>query len=319
MCTTLEADVEAMQEGRTGLDRQRLWTYSMVHTCWGLQHTKWALGLGVPLVVLLYLVLPVAVGSVLWLYRGRLTDAWVRQHFGFLYVHYRPGSYMWEVVSILQTLVVVVAATAASYLGAYKQALLVNVALAVIMIMLLWFKPMASRAVQLLNYASVGVQMFTTYAAMSFMPVSPAAAAQPLLATRQMATGDHNSSMSGFELYKLIMGVFVLAANAAFVVCVISVLVLSLPSDSWQAWADKVLAQLLIIRNAARQHCCSCSSAFRSGHAAHITRVAAALPAAPAAAPAAVVQPERGERHALGKTKIELSFVPSGQGGEAAA
>eukprot|EP00878_Enallax_costatus_P016665 GHUV01017485.1.p1 GENE.GHUV01017485.1~~GHUV01017485.1.p1 ORF type:complete len:696 (+),score=234.65 GHUV01017485.1:601-2688(+) len=233
MCYTLDADPRAVQEHKQNLGQESLWMLNLSEQCMGPEHRKWALGLGIPLVVLLYVCLPVAVGVLLFRYRYQLTNSWVQRHFGFLYVHYRPEYYLWEVVTILQTLFVVVSSVTANYIGVYNQALLLNAVLALIFTMLVLFKPNASREIQVLNYASVGVQLFTTYAALSFVSASDSAVA--IAAAR----GD-DGPVHGFELYKTIMGVIVLLANLAFIIGLILVLLSTLPSAFWQGWKRTV-------------------------------------------------------------------------------
>lgn len=247
ICYTLEEDPRAVEEKIHGIGRVSLWMYDMSQPCFGPEHKRWALGLGIPLVVLIFGCLPVVVGVLLCRWRHQLTDTWVQGHFGFLYVHYRPAYYLWEVVVILQTFIVVVVSVTANYLGVYNQALLLNVVLAVIFTMLLLFKPMASREVQLLNYVSIGVQLFTTYAALSFISASESAIATAVVS-------QDPQSIWGFTTYKVVMGVLVLVANLAFIIGLVLVLLMTLPSVFWQSWRVFVLRQWRALRVSCRHN-----------------------------------------------------------------
>jgi hypothetical protein len=152
-CIDLEGDATGQ------LPTLQLWLLDISVQCGSPVHRRWKLGLGMPLVVLVFGVLPVAVAVLLWAVRHRLTEPNVQQHFGFLYMHYRPQVFWWQVVEVVQTLFLAVAASTAHRTGAFYSTLLANLNLALILFMLLWFKPMASRQVQLLAYASLACQL----------------------------------------------------------------------------------------------------------------------------------------------------------------
>jgi hypothetical protein len=165
-CIDLEGDAAGQ------LPTLQLWLLDVSVQCGSPVHRRWKLVLGVPLVVLMFGVLPVAVGVLLWAVRRRLTEPEVQRHIGFLYIHYRPQVFWWQVVELLQTLWLAVAASVVAHrTGPFYSTLLVNLNLALILFMLLWFKPMASRQVQLLAYASLACQLLTTYAALVFLPL----------------------------------------------------------------------------------------------------------------------------------------------------
>jgi hypothetical protein len=187
------------------------------------------LGLGVPLVVLLFGVLPVAVAVLMWIVRGRLTEPGIQRHIGFLYLHYRPQVYWWQVVELIQTLWLAVAASTAHRTGPFYSTLLANVVLALILFMLLRFKPMACRQVQLLAYASLGCQLLTTYAALTFLPMDAASSSQAATAGAWL----ERSLVLG--AVKEMVGGLVLAVNVAFVVGLAVVLLRTLPREQLQA------------------------------------------------------------------------------------
>lgn len=175
------------------------WAQDMTQTCYEGYHRAWALGLGVPLLVLLCFVLPAGLLLFLWSSRrhGRLDDGNFRQQYGFLYACWRTEVCWYEVVVILQTLVLVMLWTFGYVLGAYYQSLVMCAALGIILILLMSVQPHRSAVAGTVSLRSVGVLLTTAFAALTFLPyrnITPAPG------------------------YTMAMGAFVLAINTAFVV-----------------------------------------------------------------------------------------------------
>jgi hypothetical protein len=116
------------------LDRPALWPFqaAAVGTWWvedmsqqccspSGYHKQWALGLGIPLVVLLCVVLPVGVFLFMWHSRkqGKLTNRAFECHYGFMYHMWRPEVCWYEAVILLQTIGLVMVATFGFALGPY--------------------------------------------------------------------------------------------------------------------------------------------------------------------------------------------------------
>lgn len=160
--------------------------------------------------------------------RGRLTEPGVQRHLGFLYLHYRPQVYWWQVVELVQTLWLAVAASTAHRTGPFYSTLLANAVLALILLLLLRFKPMACRQVQLLAYASLGCQLLATYAALAFLPMDAASSSAAGLG----AWMDRSPALA---VFKEVLGGLVVAVNVVFVVRLAVVLLRSLPKEQLQA------------------------------------------------------------------------------------
>jgi hypothetical protein len=262
---SLFACIELQGDATGQLPAQQLWLLDVSVQCGSPLHRRWMLGLGVPLVVL-FGVLPVAVAVLLWSVRGRLTDASVQRHIGFLYVHYRPQVYWWQVVELVQTLWLAVAASTSHRTGPFYSTLLANVVLALILFMLLRFKPMASRQVQVLAYASLSCQLLATYAALVFLPMDAAssAAAGPAAAEAWL---ERSLALSTI---KELVGALVLAANVVFIVGVAVVLLRTLPREQLQAhwqWLQQEgrRARALMLQHMGVQRACNARTSASAG------------------------------------------------------
>jgi hypothetical protein len=78
------------------------WLLDTDQLCFQGYHRGWAVGLGVPLLLLLCVAVPAGVVGYLWRRRGNLQDTYNLQHYGFLYSSYRPSRYYWEGIVALQ-------------------------------------------------------------------------------------------------------------------------------------------------------------------------------------------------------------------------
>jgi hypothetical protein len=161
-------------------------------------HRAWALGLGVPLLVLFCLVVPVWLYVFLWLSRkrGKLGDDNFRKHFGFLYHTWREDVCWWEAVTCCQTICLVAIGTFGHVLGVYFQSLVILAALGTIFVLMLLVRPHKCRVAFLVTLFSVWVLITTAFSALTFL-------------SYQKITPAYG--------YTMAMGVFVLVINIAFV------------------------------------------------------------------------------------------------------
>jgi hypothetical protein len=81
------------------------WVSDVEQECFAGYHMGWALGLGLPSVLLWCIVVPVAMGSGLFLNRAEADKENFREHFGFLYRSFRPERVWWEAVWAARTVV----------------------------------------------------------------------------------------------------------------------------------------------------------------------------------------------------------------------
>ena len=149
------------------------WVQDMSQQCYSRTgyHRGWALGLGIPLTLLLCLVLPGGVFLFMWRSRkqGRLAQKVFQRHFGFMYHLWREVCW-WEAVVLLQTIGLVMVATFGFALGPYYQGLVAAAVLAIIVVLLLWVRPFTCPAANVIAIQSACVLLFTVYAALTFLP-----------------------------------------------------------------------------------------------------------------------------------------------------
>jgi len=150
------------------------WAQDMSEECYapGGYHRAWALGIGIPLLLLLCLVLPAGLFTFLLVSKakGKLSQGNFRKHYGFLYRTWDDRVCWWEAVVVLQTISLVMVGTFGHALGPYFQALVMMAALGLIGVLLLCVKPHTSEAAGTVSLQSIGVLYLTTYSALTFLP-----------------------------------------------------------------------------------------------------------------------------------------------------
>jgi hypothetical protein len=179
------------------------WLHNTNQQCFQGWHKGFALGLGIPLLLFVCFV----PGFILYKTLPNRHDeldklAWLQQY-GFLVRDYKPAYRYWEAVVSAQTIVLVALSVFSYSLGPYYQAMLINIAIAVIWLVLAVAKPLVHADAQRVALVSMGCLYLTSYSALAFA---------------QMA-GSHSLSLSASEAaaIPLFMGVVVVAANVAFV------------------------------------------------------------------------------------------------------
>jgi hypothetical protein len=229
VCVSLKGDPSA------DLDREFLWVIDTSQPCWGSAHSAYALGLGIPLLLTIFVCLPAAVACTLRWGRMKADQQWLGQHFSFLFEHFRPECYLWEVVVMLQTLILVIVSVFAHHMGAFYQALLLNACFSGIAATLLWFQPYITHSLQYVAVGAVGCELLTSYAAMSFIPF-------PLGGVSRASSRAVESELgNGYRVYKEVLGAVVLAVNVAFILGALLELLRALRRSPT---ADAVLAWL---------------------------------------------------------------------------
>jgi hypothetical protein len=81
------------------------WVSDIQQQCFAGYHKGWALGLGLPSILLWCVAVPFAMGLGLYLCRAKADEDSFRKHFGFLYRSYRPEWVWWEAVWAVRTVV----------------------------------------------------------------------------------------------------------------------------------------------------------------------------------------------------------------------
>jgi len=150
------------------------WVQDMSQQCYSRNgyHRGWALGLGIPLTVMLCLMLPAGLFVFMWFSRKqcKLTQTVFERHYGFLYRLWREEVCWWEAVVVLQTIGLVMVATFGFALGPYYQGLVTAAVLGLVVMLLLWVRPFKCRAANTVAVQSACVLLLTVYAALTFLP-----------------------------------------------------------------------------------------------------------------------------------------------------
>jgi hypothetical protein len=159
-------------------------------------HRAYALGLGLPLLILICFVLPAGLFTFIWISnrRGLLVQDNFRKQYGFLYRSWRVC--WWESVVVVQTTILVMIGTFGYALGVYFQLLVMMAALGIISVLLSSVRPHNSKVAASVTRFSIGVLFTTAFSCLTFLPyrnITPAYG------------------------YTMAMGVFVLVINVAFV------------------------------------------------------------------------------------------------------
>jgi hypothetical protein len=185
------------------------WIHDTDQLCFVGWHRSLAIGLGIPLLLFVCFV-PCFIVYRTLPNRAMLDNPLWLQHYGFLVQEYKPSCRFWEAVVSAQTIMLVAISVFSYTLGPFYQAVLMNVAVAVIWLLLAVVRPLAHKETQRVAFVSMGCLFLTSYSALAFV---------------QMA-GDSNST--GLSLtyaegnaIPSFMGVVVIFVNCTFLVWVL--------------------------------------------------------------------------------------------------
>jgi hypothetical protein len=178
------------------------WTQDLSTQCYasGGYHKAWALGVGLPLLLLLCFALPLGllVFLVISCRHGKLSQAIFRQQYGFLYRSWRQGVDWYEAVVVVQTNTLVLVGTFGYALGPYFHLLVITAALAFIGVLLLCIRPHKCTAAGQVSLQGVGVLCLTAFSALTFLSYR---------------------NITPPPGYSMAMGGILLAAHILFVLC----------------------------------------------------------------------------------------------------
>eukprot|EP00882_Tetradesmus_deserticola_P012860 GHRQ01013628.1.p1 GENE.GHRQ01013628.1~~GHRQ01013628.1.p1 ORF type:complete len:755 (+),score=199.59 GHRQ01013628.1:639-2903(+) len=195
-------------------------TLDMSQQCWQGWHKQWALGLGIPLVVIFCLGVPAGIALLLWRNRHRTQLPDFRQHCGFLYRTFRPGCVCYEAVVAAITVCLAAISVFSTVIGPYYECVLFTVVFATSLVLQIWLRPYAFERLHYMQLAASGCLLVTSFATLTFFNM------------------DRDTDTSA--LYKEVMGGIILAINAVFVVyCIVCVVLLA------QGMVRRLLQRLL--------------------------------------------------------------------------
>ena len=132
------------------------WVHGMQQACFEGWHLPWALGLGLPGVLLFCVATPLALLIGLTVNKAKLQRANVKAHFGFLYRPYVEKRCWWEGLMTIQTMLLVMVSVFRYTLGGYYSALLVTLLFAGMASIQLIFKPFASKQLHVMQLVATG-------------------------------------------------------------------------------------------------------------------------------------------------------------------
>jgi predicted outer membrane repeat protein len=152
------------------------WVPDMQQPCWEGWHKALALAVGVPCLLLFCIGVPGGLAVLLYVNRYNLDfpQGSFQACAGFLYENYRHEQFMWEVVNLLQMVVLVAISVFSHTLGIYYSSLLLLTAFAVVFALLDIFKPYKFRLLNQVALLSFGTLFATAVIAMSMFTVDVA-------------------------------------------------------------------------------------------------------------------------------------------------
>jgi hypothetical protein len=208
VCITLDAPVLSPYSAQAV---GAFWVYDVSTHCFSAGwHRALALGMGIPLMLLLCIGLPSAIILITVSNRGRLHDPAFARHWGFLTHSYRSRCCWWEAVLVCETVALVTVGAFGISVGALYQCILMTAVLTLVMHLLLVCRPYAHATAARCMLHAVQCLFLTSFVGLTFMPVG---AVRPSTA------------------YALAMGAVLLAVHVAFIG---SVVVQLLFAVQWQ-------------------------------------------------------------------------------------
>ena len=143
------------------------WLSDITQQCFAGYHKGWALGLGVPFVLLWCVVIPVAMGVGLSLCQTKADTDSFREHFGFLYRSYKPERMWWEAVWAVRTVVLTVISVCAVPMERYFAVLSLLVVFMVSAALQSVFQPYAFPTLHHMHMISTSCSAATTLGALA--------------------------------------------------------------------------------------------------------------------------------------------------------
>jgi len=142
------------------------WVSDIRQQCFIGYHLYWALGLGLPAVLLLCVGVPVAIGWGLWANICKAGTEAFRRHFCFLYRNYKPEYMWWEAVWAAQTVVLTLVSAFAFPMGRYFSMLCLLVVFLVSAAVQGVFRPYAEHTLHHMHLISSSCLVATTIGAL---------------------------------------------------------------------------------------------------------------------------------------------------------
>jgi hypothetical protein len=148
------------------------WVYDGLNQeCFLGWHMAWALGLGLPAVLVFCLLLPVGLFCFLWSNRSRVAQAAFREQYGFLYRIYADNRVWWEPIWMAQTVLLSAIAVFHFSIQAYYSVLILGGLFCGSAVLQAFAKPYAERKLHLLQLAAMACLYSTAYCTLALFTV----------------------------------------------------------------------------------------------------------------------------------------------------
>jgi hypothetical protein len=145
------------------------WEGDISQACYQDWHLGWAMGLGVPLALLLVVGWPAFLLRKLLGHKARAADPEFRNRYGFIYRAYRPSREWWGALVPMQLSVLVGVSTFMNVLGAYYCTLLLSILFGLMQCLALLFRPYVHSELNWLMMATVACLWLTSNGTLAFM------------------------------------------------------------------------------------------------------------------------------------------------------
>jgi hypothetical protein len=148
------------------------WVYDgLDKECFSGWHKVWALGVGLPAVLVFCVLLPVSLFFFLWFSSNRVSHTAFREQYGFLYRNYADDRVWWEPVWMAQTVLLCAVSVFHFSIQAYYSVLLLGGLFVGSAILQAVAKPYAERKLHLLQLAAMACLYSTAYCSLALFTV----------------------------------------------------------------------------------------------------------------------------------------------------
>lgn len=217
------------------------WASDLSLQCFQGVHKAWALGLGIPFVLLICVCLPAGIVYKTVAHRKELNDPNFTHHWGSLYLSFKPSFCYFEGVCAFSTIILVAVSVFGLNLGQHYQLLVLSMALIVFFTILLGFMPYAQPAANAVAVQAVALLLLTCYAGMSLLPAS--------------RPKQHHDELAPGPAYATAVSIVVVVLNLVFILSVLWRLARIM---DWQAVGTKCNRFAVIVSDRIGKACNKC-------------------------------------------------------------
>jgi MFS family permease len=130
------------------------WVGAIQQECFAGWHRSWALGFGLPAMLVLCVGVPCGMFMFLWCSKAKLSDASFQEHYGFLFRNYKDSKPWWEAIWTAQTVLLTAISVFHFTLQAYYALMLMALVLFVSVCVQIGARPYEQRLLHRLHLAS---------------------------------------------------------------------------------------------------------------------------------------------------------------------